>query len=61
MGSEYNGSEYNGRKLLWWQMPVSPDKAAQVGRKMLIATMTWLVVVVVTALIIGTLVAITLQ
>lgn len=50
--------EQRGRKILWWTMPVNPDRASQVGRRMVNSTVVWVFVVLAVIVIIGVLAAI---
>lgn len=34
-----------GRKLLWWNMPISTDDRADVGRKMINTIAIWIAVI----------------
>ena len=50
--------EQQGRKILWWTVPVRDDKASQVGPRMINSSVVWVFVVLAVIVIIGVLLAI---
>ena len=52
------GDEPRGRKLLWWNMPVSPDKEAEAGRRMMMTLVIWFGLILVGGIVIGIILAI---
>jgi hypothetical protein len=47
------------RILYWWPAPVSSDRSAKVGKKMLIGTVSWFAILAVVLAIIAVIVAAT--